>query len=65
MSNVGGCLFGMVVRADFLRLSFCLNSVVWERCAKVEIKVVVKMVVGVVVGGSAVMSDGGGAFVGS
>ena len=50
MSNVDGRLFGMVVRAHFLRLSFCLNSVVWERCAKVEIKVVVKMVVGVVVG---------------
>ena len=47
MPNVGGNLFGMMMRTDFLRLilflhSGCLGKVM---CAKAEMEVVVEMVV--------------------
>ena len=52
MSNVGGCLVGVVMSADYL-MECCL----WEVAGSIENVVVVEMVVGVVE--SVVMADSG------
>ena len=50
MSNIGGCLFGVVMQADFL-MECCL----WEVTGSIENVVVVEVVVGMVE--SVVMAD--------